>query len=125
MIYNGFDPEDVPHARDLPARAHKLIVHAGGCITAETRMSWLNRWRLRAAGASEANSARVLLLGATDAKAGFDQALFDKAQQDGWLELRPLVPRPEAQRLLEEADALLLVQPQSNVQVPGKLFEYM
>ena len=81
--------------------------------------------RLRAAGAAEAASARVLLLGATDAKAGFDQSLFDNAQRDGWLELRPQVPRTEAQRQLEEADALLLVQPQSNVQVPGKLFEYM
>ena len=27
--------------------------------------------------------------------------------------------------MLEEADALLLVQPQSDVQVPGKLFEYI
>ncbi|MFZ0311413.1 MAG: hypothetical protein WAL85_01780, partial [Candidatus Korobacteraceae bacterium] len=52
-------------------------------------------------------------------------ALFARAQRDGWLELRPQVPRAEAQRLLEEADGLLLVQPQSNVQVPGKLFEYM
>ena len=126
VIYNGFDPEDVPHARDLPARAHKLIVHAGALYHGRNPNVVVESLaRLRAAGAAEASSARVLLLGATDAKAGFDQALFDRAQQDGWLELRPLVPRPEAQRLLEEADALLLVQPQSNVQVPGKLFEYM
>ena len=89
-------------------------------------MLWSNRWRDCGQRAQPRRaSARVLLLGATDAKAGFDQALFANAQRDGWLELRPLVPRPEAQRLLEEADALLLVQPQSNVQVPGKLFEYM
>jgi hypothetical protein len=81
--------------------------------------------RLRAAGTQEAAAVRVLLLGATDSKAGFDQALFGRAQRDGWLELRSQVPRAEAQRLLEEADGLLLVQPQSNVQVPGKLFEYM
>lgn len=126
VIYNGFDPEDVPHARDIPARTHKLIVHAGALYHGRNPNVVVESLaRLRAAGASEASSARVLLLGATDAKAGFDQALFDKAQRDGWLELRPLVPRPEAQRLLEEADGLLLVQPQSNVQVPGKLFEYM
>ena len=126
VIYNGFDPEDVPHARDIPPRTHKLIVHAGGLYHGRNPNVVVESLaRLRAAGAAEAASARVLLLGATDAKAGFDQALFASAQRDGWLELRPQVPRAEAQRLLEEADGLLLVQPQSNVQVPGKLFEYM
>ncbi len=126
VIYNGFDPEDVPHARDVPPRTHKLIVHAGALYHGRNPNVVVESLaRLRAAGAAEAASARVLLLGATDAKAGFDQSLFDNAQRDGWLELRPQVPRTEAQRQLEEADALLLVQPQSNVQVPGKLFEYM
>jgi len=126
VIYNGFDPEDVPHARAIPPRAHKLIVHAGALYHGRNpNVVVESLTRLRASGSAEASSARVLLLGATDAKAGFDHALFDNAQRDGWLELRPQVPRPEAQRQLEEADGLLLVQPQSNVQVPGKLFEYM
>jgi hypothetical protein len=64
-------------------------------------------------------------VGSIDAKAGFNQALCDQAQRDGWLELRPSVPRSQAQRLMEEADGLLLVQPQSDTQVPGKLFEYI
>ena len=126
VIYNGFDPDDVPHARPIPPRPHTLIVHAGALYHGRNpNVVVKSLARLRAAGAAEAASARVLLLGATDAKAGFDQALFDNAQRDGWLELRPQVPRPQAQQFLEEADALLLVQPQSNVQVPGKLFEYM
>ena len=126
VIYNGFDPEDVPRARPIPARDHKLIVHAGALYHARNPNGVVESLaRLRAAGAQEAAAARILLLGATDSKAGFDQALFACAQREGWLELRPQVPRAEAQRLLEEADGLLLVQPQSNVQVPGKLFEYM
>jgi len=126
VIYNGFDPEDVPQARPIPARDHKLIVHAGALYHGRNPNVIVESLaRLRAAGTQESASARVLLLGATDAKAGFDHALFEHAQREGWLELRPQVPRPEAQRLLEEADGLLLVQPQSNVQVPGKLFEYM
>jgi hypothetical protein len=126
VIYNGFDPEAVPQARPIPQRDHKLIVHAGALYHARNPNAIVESLaRLRAAGAPEAASARVLLLGATDSKAGFDQALFDRAQREGWLELSPQVPRSEAQRVLEEADGLLLVQPQSNVQVPGKLFEYM
>jgi hypothetical protein len=39
--------------------------------------------------------------------------------------LRSSVPRNESQLILEEADGLLLVQPQTSVQVPGKLFEYI
>ena len=126
VIYNGIDPEDVPRARPIPARDYKLIVHAGALYHARNPNGVVESLaRLRAAGAQEAAAARILLLGATDSKAGFDQALFACAQREGWLELRPQVPRAEAQRLLEEADGLLLVQPQSNVQVPGKLFEYM
>ena len=126
VIYNGFDPEDVPRARPIPPRDHKLIVHAGALYHGRNPNVIVESLaRLRAKGAPEAASARVLLLGATDSKAGFDEALFAGAQREGWLELRPQVPRADAQRLLEEADGLLLVQPQSNVQVPGKLFEYM
>ena len=126
VIYNGFDPEDVPRAQPIPPRDHKLIVHAGALYHARNPNVIVESLaRLRAAGAKEAAFARVLLLGATDAKAGFDQALFDRAQREGWLDLSPQVPRGEAQLVLEEADGLLLVQPQSNVQVPGKLFEYM
>ncbi len=70
-------------------------------------------------------AAKILLVGHVDVKTGLNQALYDTAQREGWLEMRAQVPRSNAQRLLEEADALLLVQPQSDVQVPGKLFEYI
>ncbi|MGA2902437.1 MAG: glycosyltransferase [Candidatus Korobacteraceae bacterium] len=126
VIYNGFDPEDVPQPRAIPRRAHKLIVHAGALYHARNpNVIVQSLARLRALGTAEAASVRILLVGSIDAKAGFDQALYAEAQRDGWLELRPSVPRNEAQRLLEEADGLLLVQPQSDVQVPGKIFEYI
>ena len=37
----------------------------------------------------------------------------------------PAVSKADALRLNEEADGLLLLQPQSDVQVPGKIFEYI
>ena len=96
------------------------------CITDARRTRSSNRSLVCAlAGAPEATAAKILLVGHVDVKTGLDQALYDTAQQEGWLEMRAQVPRSEAQRLLEEADALLLVQPQSDVQVPGKLFEYI
>jgi hypothetical protein len=126
VISNGFDPEDAPRAREIPPRAQKLIVHAGGLYHARTPNAIVESLaRLRASGTAEAVAAKLLLVGHVDVKTGLDQSLYDTAQREGWLEMRAQVPRTEAQHLLEEADALLLVQPQSDVQVPGKLFEYI
>jgi glycosyltransferase involved in cell wall biosynthesis len=126
VISNGFDPEDAPRAKGIPPRAQKLIVHAGGLYHGRTPNAIVESLaRLRASGAPDAMAAKILLVGHVDVKTGLDQSLYDTAQREGWLEMHAQVPRSEAQRLLEEADALLLVQPQSEVQVPGKLFEYI
>lgn len=126
VIPNGFDPEDAPRARDIPARSQKMIVHAGGLYHGRTPNAIIEALsRLRANGTPEAQAAKILLVGHVDVKTGLDQARYDAAQREGWLQMLAQVPRSEAQRLLEEADALLLVQPQTDVQVPGKLFEYI
>ena len=126
VICNGFDPDDAPTARELPPRKQKVIVHAGALYHGRNPDLFIESLsRLRKRGVTEASSVRILLLGAVDAKAGLDAALYDEAERDGWLELRPAVPKRESQRLMEEADGLLLVQPQSNIQIPGKLFEYI
>jgi hypothetical protein len=49
----------------------------------------------------------------------------ERARQDGWLEIMEPVPVLRARELALESDGLLLIQPQSAVQVPGKLFEYL
>jgi glycosyltransferase involved in cell wall biosynthesis len=126
VISNGFDPEDAPRARAIPQRPEKLIIHAGGLYHGRTPNAIVESLaRLRAIGALEAMAAKILLVGHVDVKTGLNQSLYDTAQREGWLEMRAQLPRTDAQRLLEEADALLLVQPQSDVQVPGKLFEYI
>jgi hypothetical protein len=49
-----------------------------------------------------------------------------RAIQQGWLEVLPdMVPKDEARRMAQDSNGLLLVQPHSTVQVPGKLFEYL
>ncbi len=126
VIPNGFDPEDAPQAREIPKRAQKLIVHAGGLYHGRTPNAIVESLgRLRASGAAEAIAAKMLLLGHVDEKTGLDKPLYDQAQSQGWLEMQAQVSRGEARRVLEEADALLLIQPQSDVQIPGKLFEYI
>ena len=126
VICNGFDPEEAPRPRETPPRTQKLIVHAGGLYHGRSpEMVVQSLSRLRAKGESEALSAGILLVGDFDVKVGLTGTLYQQAQHDGWLELRHAVPRKESLRLLEEADGLLLIQPQSDVQVPGKIFEYI
>jgi glycosyltransferase involved in cell wall biosynthesis len=126
VICNGFDPEDAPTARELPPRNQKMILHAGALYHGRNPNRVIESLsRLRKRGMSEASSVSILLLGMVDAKSELDAALYKEAERDGWLELRPAVPKRESQRMMEEADGLMLVQPQSKVQVPGKLFEYI
>ncbi len=126
VICNGFDPDDAPTARKLPPRNQKVIVHAGALYHGRNPDFLIESLaRLRKTGIPEASSVRILLLGAVNAKTGLNPVLYDEGGRDGWLELRPAVPRRESQGMLEEADGLLLVQPQSSIQIPGKLFEYI
>ncbi len=131
VIYNGYDPEQPPRARPVPARDHKLIVHAGTIHPGRNPNVLIGGLaRLRSQGAPEAMRTKVLLLGSTIKSQEANWALCEQAQREGWLELRDAVPRPEAQAIVESADALLILQPHSAarytaVQVPGKLFEYV
>jgi hypothetical protein len=65
------------------------------------------------------------LVGGAMQNSNQELALVDEAQREGLLKLVPPVSRQEAQRMTAEADGLLLLQPQSKVQVPGKLYDYI
>ena len=94
MICNGFDPDDAPAARELPPRKQKVILHAGALYQGRNPNLSSNRLHDCAKkGKPEASSVSILLVGGADAKAGLDPALYDEAQRDGWLELRPTVPK--------------------------------
>ncbi len=125
-IYNGYDPEQALRARPIPARDHKLIVHAGTLYPGRNPNALIEGIaRLRHQASREAMRAKVLLLGSVTKLLEANWTLYEEAQREGWLELRGYVPRTEAQAIVEEADALLIVQPHTGVQVPGKLFEYV
>ncbi|HVW85615.1 MAG TPA: hypothetical protein VHB50_13090, partial [Bryobacteraceae bacterium] len=50
----------------------------------------------------------------------------DRAKSEGWLDLSgKVVSQKEAQRISQTSDGLLLIQPHSSIQVPGKIFEYV
>ena len=70
-------------------------------------------------------AAKMVFLGATTRFAEANWALYEQAEREGWLDMQDAVPRAEAQAIVEEADGLLIIQPHTAVQIPGKLFEYI
>jgi glycosyltransferase involved in cell wall biosynthesis len=126
VVWNGFDPEDQPQAAEITARTEKVLIHAGTLYEGRNPNQIIQSLgRLRTQGVPTAHNVRVLLLGDVVFGSGIDQSLCDQAAEEGWLDFRAAVPRAEARRLTEEADSLLLLQPQTAIQVPGKLFEYI
>ena len=126
VIWNGFDPEDTSRARTLPARPEKVIAHAGTLyLVRNPNLIVESLSRLRRKCPAEAHSFCILLIGPTEFRKSDLDALWEEAQRECWIQLRPPVPKREAQRILEESDGLLLIQPHTEIQVPGKLFEYI
>lgn len=50
---------------------------------------------------------------------------LERAYAQGWLDPPLEVSKQEARRITESSDGFLLIQPQTAVQVPGKVFQYL
>lgn len=126
-IWNGFDSEQRILPRPRPPRAYRLISHVGELYTGRTVRPILESLdRLIQAGRLSTGAVHISLAGRADPAALAAKDLVERAQAEGWLDLRiQAVPRSEAREIATTSDALLLIQPQSTVQVPGKLFEYL
>lgn len=127
VIYNGFDPEEAQGPLPIPARDHTRIAHAGEFYDGRNIDSLVSALaRLRARGEREALAARFFLVGVTEGQRWFNWELHRATVQDKRVELHPRVPWQEAERIMGEADGLLLVgYPFSKVQVPAKLYGYI
>ena len=127
VIWNGFDPEARSRAHPLPNRKHRAIVHAGALYGGRNPSLVIESMsRLRRAGSDQAEKTSIVLVGSIDfGKYGLERETYLQGEREGWLKLVPPVTNAEAQRITEEADGLLLIQPQTKVQVPGKLYEYI
>lgn len=126
VLWNGFDPEEQPQALPLPPRPYRLIVHTGSLYAGRNANLIVAAFeRLVLSRRLAPDQLKLCLLGHISHDSYADEALYRRATAKGWLEIRPPVSRPQALHLAEQADGLLLLQPQSPVQVPAKLYEYI
>ena len=127
LIWNGFDPEDrvVP----LPGSLGdcRVLSHTGELYAGRSATPILESIaRLIATKRLPARRVRVRLVGPVESGALPKQEFLDRARDDGWIELiTEKISKLEALQIARSSDSLLLLQPQSTTQVPGKLFEYL
>jgi len=127
LIWNGFDPEDRVRRQPSTTRPYKIISHVGELYTGRTVTPILESVaRLIAQKRLRPEEIRFQLVGPTDVSCLPTGNLLNSALTEGWLELRnEMIPKKDANRIASDSDGLLLLQPQSTLQVPGKLFEYL
>lgn len=126
-IWNGFDPEEAISAAPVVEGRGPVLAHVGSIYSGRSPDAIVAAVeRLRAAATGHSRALRVALVGPLGYGARVDASLVERGKAAGWLEFRPeKVPQTEARKLTAEADYLLLLQPQSSIQVPAKLFEYL
>jgi hypothetical protein len=127
LIWNGFDPESRIFAKPLPYRGYKVLSHTGALYAGRTVSPILESVaRLIDGRIIPPGTVRIRLVGTAEPAMLGARDVLARAQAQGWLELTAgAVPQPEAREIIQTSDYLLLIQPQSIVQVPGKLFEYL
>jgi hypothetical protein len=127
VIWNGFDPSEVISPTPIPQRNFKHLVHVGelyggrhpGPILASLQ-------RLISRGVLKPCNLRLSLIGPSTDSTIPNINVLKRLMEIGVVEYLPkLIPKHTARTIACEADALLLLQPQSDVQVPAKLFEYI
>jgi glycosyltransferase involved in cell wall biosynthesis len=127
VLWNGFDPDDRIQALPIPPRNYQVLSHVGELYLGRNATPILESIaRLIGSGRLSAPAVRVRLLGTAESVCLPSAELIRAATRQGWLEIvNAQIALREARHISQTSDRLLLLQPHSSVQVPGKLFEYL
>jgi len=127
VIWNGFDPEERFSPMATPDRHALVLTHTGALYRGRTAVPLLESLqRVFDGGRLAVDRVKVRLIGYAAASSLPDREFLDRAAKQGWLDLvNSHVPPDEAVAAMLGSDALLILQPQTALQVPGKLFEYL
>jgi hypothetical protein len=127
LLWNGFDPELRIEPLPLPPRSQRVFSHVGELYEGRTAAPLVEAVaRLVSRGRVAPGSLQIQLVGPAAASCLPGESLMREAEAKGWLKVVPSqVPKAEAQQISQTSDGLLIIQPQSAIQVPGKVFDYL
>lgn len=135
-ITNGFDPDAFPHLNQPLAagkpdgvRTHKApleLCHFGTVYGKRTPIVLLQTL-LDLYRAGRLSNAHLCLrfVGAWDVTDASCEDVAQQLEKAGLLKREPPVPYQACLRQMSAADALLVIQPDSPLQIPGKIYEYI
>jgi hypothetical protein len=127
VLPNGYDPAVQRTAPPLPPDAPRVLIHTGSLYAGRSMASLVAAAaRLIASGRLDPFAFRLQQLGYCDPGTLGPESTVRSAVEAGWLCFESdRVVHAEAIARAQAATGLVLVQPQSTTQVPGKLFEYV
>jgi len=127
LIWNGFDPDERIKPLPVISRDRRVLSHVGALYHGRIATPILESIaRLIAANRLPAGSVLVRLIGPALSDCVPDPEFIQRAKTQGWLDLvSGTIPQREARQVARTSHGLLLLQPQSTTQVPGKMFEYL
>ncbi len=127
LIWNGFDPQQRIRPEPLQAMPVRIFSHIGALYEGRTAAPLIEAMaRLFDTGRLAPGSLRLELTGPAAPSCLPHPRLLEAAQTQGWLKLTDQqVPKEEAVRLAQTSHGLIIVQPQSVIQIPGKVYDYL
>jgi glycosyltransferase involved in cell wall biosynthesis len=126
-ITNGYDPKALPprHLGPAPSRAPFTITHTGALYRRrDPRPLFRAIAMLRDRGVIRPGELLVNLTGHIDEQFQAGEVVRQLKIEE-FISLNPPVTHAEACQALARSHVLLVIQPDTHLQVPGKLFEYV
>jgi len=124
----GYDEADfstVPPIMSKREASPFIITHTGSFYSKRSPAPFLSALKtLLDAGKVSPDGIRVHFIGPLALEDADTQALLKDSLIDQVLHRKAWVPHDEAIQIMHDSDALLLVQPETRLQIPAKLYEY-
>ena len=126
VISNGYDPEAFGMLPDVaPPTEVFTLTHAGALYRRRDPRPLLRAVAtLRDRHVIDAATFRLNLVGSAEPQFELDR-LIEQQGLAGLVTLVPRVPHAESLAFLARSHVLVIIQPDTELQVPGKLFEYL
>ncbi len=124
-IYNGFSPEDVLESSNVPKNDKVFsVTHVGSFYKKRTPLEFLRALSSLIGEKKIAlDQINIRLIGRCDIDGVQEE--IDGLGLTSCVELIPWVTHEESLRAIAHSDLVLLIQPGTSLQIPGKIFEYI
>ena len=128
VIPNGYDPADYESLPEPASRngAPFLLLHTGTLYRGRSPVPFLEAWgKALSDGDISLTDMRVQFIGSVSHFAEDIERLSRRYGLQGSLDLIPSMPHRRCLMEMAHADALLLLQPGTRIQIPAKIYEYI